>query len=192
MKPICTMNDKTATNYIEKILQHLGEPKRQGTEKTPDRFVKAMQFLTSGHSESAKTIIQSAIFEEDYHDMVIIKDIEFYSLCEHHLLPFYGKCHIGYIPNGKIVGLSKLPRVVNVFARRLQVQERLTKQISEAIQESLQPRGIGVVTHAHHFCMMMRGVEKQSSCTITSSMQGVFNNQETRQEFMSHIIKDRL
>lgn len=173
---------------IQKLLKDVGEdPQRDGLLKTPKRFVDSMKFLTSGYQMDVKAIIQKALFDVEYQDMVIVRDIEFYSLCEHHLLPFYGLCHVGYIPNGKVVGLSKIPRVVDAFARRLQVQERLTNQVGEALQQHLLPQGVGVVIEAYHLCMMMRGVEKQSSYTVSSSMQGVFRNLETREEFLSLI-----
>jgi len=173
---------------VGNLLRDLGEnPDREGLLKTPARFIDSMTFLTKGYKTSPEEILKKAIFHEDYQEMVIVRDIEVYSLCEHHLLPFYGRCHIGYIPNGRVVGLSKLPRVVDAFARRLQVQERLSNQISQAIQEHLKPLGVGVVIEAYHLCMMMRGVEKQSSYTLTSSMEGVFRNAETRSEFLSLI-----
>lgn len=175
-------------DHITEMISDVGEdPKREGLLKTPARFVDSFKFLTSGYKVDAGAIIKGAIFHEKYQEMVIVRDIEVYSLCEHHMLPFYGRCHIGYIPNGKVVGLSKLPRVVDAYARRLQVQERLTHQISEAIQTHLQPLGVGVVIEAYHLCMMMRGVEKQNSYTITSSMEGAFRNIETRNEFLSLI-----
>jgi GTP cyclohydrolase I len=170
------------------LLVNLGEdPSRDGLQKTPERVAKSLHFLTSGYHIDVRKIIEGALFDVDYQDMVIIRDIEMYSLCEHHMLPFYGRCHVGYIPKNKVVGLSKVPRVVEAFARRLQVQERLTHQIAESFQSILQPVGVGVVVEAYHLCMMMRGVEKQSSYTMTSSMQGSFRVPETRQEFLSLI-----
>lgn len=174
--------------YYSKIIEDLGEDvHREGLVKTPERAAKAMQFLTNGYHLDAKEILSSAIFKEDYSEMVIVKDIEVYSLCEHHLLPFYGKAHIGYIPDGYIVGLSKLPRVVDVFARRLQVQERLTHEILNIIDETLKPQGVAVVIEAAHMCMMMRGVEKQNSITTTSAFKGQFRKVETRNEFLQLI-----
>jgi GTP cyclohydrolase IA len=171
---------------VREQLLALGEdPDRDGLRRTPERVEKSMQWLTRGYGLSADEIIRGAMFEEDHHNMVIVKDIEMYSLCEHHMLPFFGKVHVAYIPNGRIVGLSKIPRVVEVFARRLQVQERLTEQIAQAIQQALEPAGVGVVIEAAHLCMMMRGVEKQSSKTITSAMRGVFlEDLRTREEFL--------
>ena len=174
---------------IEQLLKELGEnPKRQGLLKTPKRVSNAYQFLTQGYHQSADSIIQGALFEDSYSEIVIVKDIDFYSLCEHHLLPFFGKCHIGYIPNKKILGLSKIPRIVEVFSRRLQVQERMTTQIGEVLFKALQPQGVGVVCEARHLCMMMRGVEKQNSVATTSSMLGCFrSNAKTRDEFLKLI-----
>jgi GTP cyclohydrolase IA len=169
----------------EQLLQLGEDPSRDGLLKTPERVEKSLKWLTRGHSMSVEGVIGDALFEEDHHNMVIVKDIEMYSLCEHHMLPFYGKVHIAYIPNGKIVGLSKLPRVVEVFARRLQVQERLTEQIAASLMEVLEPQGVAVVIEAAHLCMMMRGVEKQNSRTITSAMKGVFlSDLRTREEFL--------
>ena len=167
-------------------LQLVGEdPEREGLLKTPERVAKAMQFLTHGYGLDPEVILRSALFEEDYSQMVLVRDIEIYSLCEHHMLPFFGKAHVAYIPNGRIVGLSKIPRVVDVFARRLQVQERLTLQIRDAIERVLRPEGVAVVIEAQHLCMMMRGAEKQNSHTTTSAMSGVFlDNDNTRAEFM--------
>lgn len=170
------------------ILELVGEdPNREGLVKTPERAGKAMQFLTQGYDLNAEDILRSAMFREDYSEMVVVKDIELYSLCEHHLLPFFGKAHIAYIPNGYIVGLSKLPRVVDVFSRRLQVQERLTDQILHCIQNTLQPQGAAIVIEARHMCMMMRGVQKQNSVTTTSAFTGQFERVETRNEFLNLI-----
>jgi GTP cyclohydrolase I len=179
--------DEIKSSY-ESILKNIGEDTtRNGIVKTPERAAKAMQFLTQGYNMDPKEILLGAMFEEPYDDMVLIKDIELYSLCEHHMLPFFGKVHVGYIPNGKIVGLSKIPRIVDVFARRLQVQERLTHDILECINDTLQPKGVGVVIEAQHMCMMMRGVQKQNSATTTSGFRGEFKNQETRSEFLKLI-----
>ena len=181
--------DDVADRYrglVREQLRLLGEdPERDGLLRTPERVEKAMAWLTRGYGLSVEDAIQGAVFEEDHHNMVIVKDIEMYSMCEHHMLPFFGKVHVAYIPNGRIVGLSKLPRVVEVFARRLQVQERLTEQIAGAIMDVLKPEGVGVVIEAAHLCMMMRGVEKQNSSTITSAMKGVFlEDLRTREEFL--------
>ena len=181
-----------ATDHIKKhyetIIDELGEDKsREGLLKTPERAAKAMQFLTQGYDVDASEILKGAMFAEDYDDMVIVKDIELYSLCEHHILPFFGKAHIAYIPNGHIVGLSKIPRIVDVFARRLQVQERLTHDILECINNTLKPQGVAVVIEASHMCMMMRGVQKQNSVTTTSGFRGAFENIETRTEFLKLI-----
>jgi len=179
--------DKIKSNY-ENILNLLGENKdRDGLLKTPERAAKAISFLTEGYDKNPHKILQSAMFEESYSEMVIVKDIELYSLCEHHLLPFFGKAHIAYIPNGHIVGLSKLPRVVDVFSRRLQVQERLTEQILDCINETLSPKGVAVVIEASHMCMMMRGVQKQNSSTTTSGFRGTFQETDTRNEFLKLI-----
>ena len=171
---------------VRRQLELLGEdPMREGLLKTPSRVSTALEFLTQGYDMSVEDVIGDALFEESHENMVMVRDIELYSLCEHHMLPFYGKAHIAYIPNGRIVGLSKLPRVVDVFARRLQVQERLTEQVAQALSDVLEPRGVGVVIEAFHLCMMMRGVQKQNSRTITSSLRGVFrNDQATRDEFL--------
>ena len=181
--------DDVADRYrglVREQLRLLGEdPERDGLLRTPERVEKAMAWLTRGYGLSVEDAIQGAVFEEDHHNMVIVKDIEMYSMCEHHMLPFFGKVHVAYIPNGRIVGLSKLPRVVEVFARRLQVQERLTEQIAGAIMDVLKPEGVGVVIEAAHLCMMMRGVEKQNSSTITSALCGVFRDDaRTREEFL--------
>jgi GTP cyclohydrolase I len=181
------VTEQIKTNY-EDIVHLLGEDKdREGLLKTPERAAKAMKFLTEGYEKDPKQILQSAMFEEDYNEMVIVKDIELYSLCEHHLLPFFGKAHIAYIPNGRIVGLSKLPRVVDVFSRRLQVQERLTEQILDCINNTLEPIGVAVVIEASHMCMMMRGVQKQNSTTTTSGFRGAFKETDTRNEFLNLI-----
>ncbi len=172
------------------VIEEIGEdPTRQGLLKTPYRSAKALQFLTQGYTQKVDEIVNGAIFDEEFDDMVIVKDIEFYSLCEHHILPFFGKCHVGYIPNKRIVGLSKVPRVIDMFARRLQVQERLTHQIAQAINEVLQPQGIAVFMEAQHMCMMIRGVEKERSSTFTNVMLGTFREEDsTRAEFF-HSIK---
>jgi GTP cyclohydrolase I len=172
--------------YAE-LLTRIGEdPMRDGLLSTPRRMEKSMAFLTRGYSQTVEQVLHDALFDVDYDEMVIVKDIEFYSLCEHHLLPFFGRAHIAYVPNGKVVGLSKIPRIVDVFARRLQVQERLTQQIADAIEEAIHPQGVGVVLEAQHLCMMMRGVEKQESATVTSAMLGAFKTQsQTRTEFLT-------
>ena len=176
-------------DLVERMLEFIGEdPRREGLLRTPQRVAKAMQFLTSGYSQDVKEVLNGAIFKERYNEMVIVKDIDFFSMCEHHMLPFFGKAHIAYIPNGKILGLSKVPRIVDVFSRRLQVQERLTQQIADTLFEALNPDGVGVVIEARHMCMMMRGVEKQNSVATTSAMLGVFRDDvKTRQEFLTLI-----
>lgn len=172
-------------SYYPAILRAIGEnPEREGLLKTPERVAKALQFLTHGYDVDAAEVLRSAMFQEDYSQMVVVKDIEVYSMCEHHMLPFFGKAHIAYIPDGYIVGLSKIPRVVDVFARRLQVQERLTNEIRDCIQETLQPAGIAVVMECKHMCMAMRGVQKQNSVTTTSAFTGAFQNDVTRSEFL--------
>lgn len=177
--------DKLAAHYTD-ILSLLGEnPQREGLVKTPMRVAKAMQVLTRGYTQDAKKVLTDALFEEKYSQMVIVKDIDFFSMCEHHMLPFYGKAHVAYIPNGHITGLSKIARVVDIYSHRLQVQERLTQQIKDCIQETLKPQGVMVVIEAKHMCMQMRGVEKQNSITTTSDYSGVFNSLNTRQEFMN-------
>jgi len=174
--------------HFSEVINLLGEDiTREGLVKTPERASKAMKFLTEGYEMDPKQILQSAMFTEDYNEMVIVKDIELYSLCEHHMLPFFGKAHIAYIPNGHIVGLSKIPRVVDVFSRRLQVQERLTEQILDCINDTLQPEGVAVVIEASHMCMMMRGVQKQNSTTTTSGFRGSFKETDTRNEFLKLI-----
>jgi GTP cyclohydrolase I len=187
-KELSAAEKKIAEN-IHAVLGHLGEdPNRQGLLKTPERVAKAYTFITQGYQQDARKILRSAMFDEDYSEMVLVKDIELYSLCEHHMLPFFGKAHIAYIPDGKIVGLSKIPRIVDVFARRLQVQERLTIEIRDAIQETLNPMGVAVVIEASHLCMQMRGVSKQNSATTTSAFSGVFlEDNKTRKEFISLI-----
>ena len=182
-------NIESLKEHYSKVLELIGEdPSREGLIKTPERVAKAMQFLTQGYEMNATEILQSAMFSEDYSQMVLVKEIEFYSLCEHHLLPFFGKAHIAYIPDGNIVGLSKLPRVVDAFSRRLQVQERLTNEIRDCIQDTLKPKGVAVVMEARHLCMQMRGVEKQSSLTTTSAFSGAFlESEKTRLEFMNLI-----
>jgi GTP cyclohydrolase I len=174
---------------VREMLIRLGEdPDRDGLVRTPLRMEKALQFFTSGHSQDPAEILKSACFEMSYDEMVVVKDIEIFSLCEHHVVPFFGKAHIAYVPNGKVIGLSKLPRLVDAFARRLQIQERLTGQIADAIQDSIDPLGIGVIIEARHLCMMMRGVEKQHSSAVTSAMRGIFRDQQkTREEFLSLI-----
>lgn len=174
--------------HVEELLRLIGEDSaREGLKKTPTRVGEAMQFLTQGYQQDAEEILRSALFEEDYRQMVVVKDIPFYSLCEHHLLPFFGKAHVAYIPNGKITGLSKIARVVDVFARRLQVQERMTTQIKDCIQQTLNPLGVMVVIEAEHLCMQMRGVQKPHAVTTTSDFTGAFNRAETREEFMNLI-----
>ena len=173
-------------DHYRQTLQLLGEdPEREGLLKTPMRVAKAMQFLTQGYTQDAHEVLRQALFREDYSQMVIVKDIDFFSLCEHHMLPFYGKAHVAYIPNGYITGLSKIARVVDIFAHRLQVQERLTLQIKQCIQDTLHPLGVMVVVEARHMCLQMRGVEKQNSITTTSEFSGAFNQAKTRQEFMN-------
>src|SRR6202162_2476931 len=183
---------KSIVDSVRKIIEAIGEdPNRDGLRRTPERFEKAFRFLTSGYQQDPEKLLNGAMFTVCYDQMVLVKDIEFYSLCEHHLLPFFGKCHVAYIPDKKGVGLSKIPRLVNMFARRLQIQERLTNQIASAIQQKIAPLGVGVVVEARHLCMVMRGVEKQNSQTVISAMLGAFrDNVETREEFLS-LIKDK-
>ena len=177
--------DELASHYTE-ILRLLGEdPSREGLEKTPMRVAKAMQVLTRGYSEDPHKVLTDALFEENYNQMVIVRDIDFFSMCEHHMLPFYGKAHVAYIPKGRITGLSKIARVVDIFSHRLQVQERLTEQIKDCIEQTLHPMGVMVVVEARHMCMQMRGVEKQNSITTTSAFSGAFNQAKTREEFMN-------
>lgn len=174
---------------VRAILSGLGEdPEREGLQRTPERVEKAMKFLTGGYTENIPKLVNGALFSVDYDEMVIVKDIEFFSMCEHHMLPFYGKAHVAYIPNGKVIGLSKIPRIVDVFARRLQVQERMTQEIAQTLMDILKPKGVAVACEAQHFCMMMRGVEKQHSATVTSAMLGEFRERkDTRDEFLSLI-----
>jgi GTP cyclohydrolase I len=184
---LVTAASLTTQELYRELLVRLGEdPTRDGLLDTPERMEKSMAFLTRGYAMDVKTVLHEALFEVEYDEMVIVKDIEFFSMCEHHLLPFFGKAHIAYVPNGRVIGLSKVPRVVDVFARRLQVQERLTTEIADAITEAIEPQGVAVILEAQHLCMMMRGVEKQHSATVTSAMRGVFKTQQqTRSEFLS-------
>jgi GTP cyclohydrolase I len=177
----------TIAPHIKEVLSQLGDdPTREGLKLTPQRVEKALKYLTSGYSTDIDSIVNGAIFNVQYDEMVIVKDIEFYSMCEHHMLPFFGKMHVGYLAKNKVLGLSKIPRIVDTFARRLQIQERLTQQVAQSLQEMLEPHGVGVICEASHFCMMMRGVEKQGSTTVTSTMLGSFRNRkETRDEFLS-------
>jgi GTP cyclohydrolase IA len=182
-----SLDSISTQDLYRELLIRIGEdPTRDGLLRTPERMEKSMKFLTRGYTMNVTEVLHEALFDVDYDEMVIVKDIEFYSMCEHHLLPFFGKAHIAYVPNGKVIGLSKIPRVVDVFARRLQVQERLTRQIGEAITDAIHPQGVAVILEAAHLCMMMRGVEKQHSSTVTSAMLGVFKTQlQTRNEFLS-------
>jgi GTP cyclohydrolase IA len=184
-----TLTSATFEDLVREMLVRLGEdPEREGLVRTPERVQKAFQFLTKGYSEDPEAMLKKALFTVTYDEMVIVKDVEMFSQCEHHMLPFFGKVHVAYIPNGKVIGLSKIPRLIEIFSRRLQIQERLTTQIAETIQKVIQPQGVGVVIEARHLCMMMRGVEKQHSAAVTSSMLGCFREeQETRQEFLSLI-----
>ena len=179
--------EETMAGHLRRVLALLGEdPKREGLRRTPERMERALRFLTAGYHQDPDKVINAALYSVPYDEMVIVKDIEVFSLCEHHLLPFFGKCHIAYIPNQKVVGLSKLPRLVNLYARRLQIQERLTSQIAQTIWERLEPQGVGVIVEARHLCMVMRGVEKQHSVAVTSAMLGCFRTDpETRQEFLA-------
>jgi GTP cyclohydrolase I len=186
---VTTLTSASFEELVREMIVRLGEdPQREGLARTPERVHRALEQLTKGYKEDAEAILRGALFNVSYDEMVIVKDIEMFSLCEHHLLPFFGKVHVAYIPNGRVIGLSKLPRLVEVFARRLQVQERLTTQIAETIQNAIEPQGVGVVIEARHLCMMMRGVEKQHSAAVTSSMLGCFRDcKETREEFLSLI-----
>jgi GTP cyclohydrolase I len=186
MTPKDRESEVSIASHVKEILTDLGEdPSREGLVRTPERAEKALRFLTSGYEMDVDQIVNGALFTSKYDEMVIVKDIEFFSMCEHHLLPFFGKMHVAYIPNSKVIGLSKIPRIVDMFARRLQLQERLTQQVAETLNEVLEPRGVGVICEARHFCMMMRGVEKQHSGTITSAMLGGFRRKDTRDEFLS-------
>jgi GTP cyclohydrolase IA len=186
VEPITLASASTQDLYRELLIRIGEDPNRDGLLRTPERMEKSMAFLTRGYAMDVSAVLHEALFDVDYDEMVIVKDIEFYSMCEHHLLPFFGKAHVAYVPNGKVIGLSKIPRLVDVFARRLQVQERLTTQIGEAITEAINPQGVAVILEAEHLCMMMRGVEKQHSSTVTSAMLGVFKTQlQTRNEFLS-------
>jgi GTP cyclohydrolase I len=184
--PESALHDASFEQVIREMISRIGEdPSREGLLSTPQRVAKSLAYLTSGYKLQPSDVLNGALFTVDYDEMVIVKDIEMFSMCEHHMLPFFGKVHIAYIPKGKVIGLSKLPRLVEVFARRLQVQERLTTQLAEAVQEIIQPQGVGVVIEARHLCMMMRGVEKQHSAAVTSAMLGSFRQQSTRNEFLS-------
>jgi len=187
-----TLTSASFEELARELIVRLGEdPAREGLVRTPERMRRAYEFLLKGYKEDAETMLKEALFTVTYDEMVIVKDIEMFSLCEHHMLPFFGKVHVAYIPNGKVIGLSKIPRLIEIFARRLQIQERLTTQIAETIQAAIQPQGVGVVIEARHLCMMMRGVEKQHSAAVTSSMLGSFRNEEeTRTEFLS-LIRNR-
>ena len=186
------LDERRICYHMREIIKLIGEdPNREGLRKTPERFEKALKFLTSGYLQNAENILNGATFSVAYDEMVVVKDIEFFSLCEHHLLPFFGKAHVAYLPTKKVIGLSKVARLVNMFARRLQIQERLTNQIASAIQQKIAPLGVGVVVEARHLCMVMRGVEKQNSQTVTSAMLGAFReNVQTREEFLS-LIRDK-
>ena len=186
-----TLTSASFEDLVQEMIVRLGEdPNREGLTRTPERVHKAMEFLTKGYSEDPEALLKGALFHEKYDEMVIVKDVEMFSLCEHHMLPFFGKVHVAYIPNGRVIGLSKIPRLIELFSRRLQIQERLTMQIAETIQKVIEPQGVGVVVEARHLCMMMRGVEKQNSSTVTSAMLGVFQKHNTRTEFLS-LIRER-
>ena len=191
-EPASVEQQESVADLVRRMFHMIGEdPNRDGLRRTPERFEKALRFLTSGYQQDPEKLLNGAMFNVCYDQMVLVKDIEIYSLCEHHMLPFFGKCHVAYIPDKKVVGLSKIPRLVNMFARRLQIQERLTNQIASAIQQNISPLGVGVVIEARHLCMVMRGVEKQNSQTVTSAMLGSFReNVQTREEFLS-LIRDK-
>jgi GTP cyclohydrolase I len=186
-----TADSENIADLVRRMLTQIGEdPDREGLRRTPERFEKALRYLTSGYRQDPATILNNAMFSVGYDEMVVVKDIEVYSLCEHHLLPFFGKCHVAYLPDKRVVGLSKIARLVNMYARRLQIQERLTNQIATTIQEQLKPQGVGVIIEARHLCMVMRGVEKQNSAAVTSAMLGAFReNKQTRDEFLSLVHK---
>ena len=185
LEPV-SLTSATFQELLRELLVRLGEdPARDGLTRTPERVQRSLEYLTKGYREDPERLLKGALFNVDYDEMVIVKDIEMFSLCEHHMLPFFGKVHVAYIPKGKVIGLSKIARLVEVFARRLQVQERLTRQIADAIHESIEPQGVGVIVEARHLCMMMRGIEKQHSSTVTSAMLGCFREKETRDEFLS-------
>jgi GTP cyclohydrolase I len=189
MMPASAIYNTTMEDIIRQLLAELGEdPSREGLLDTPNRVERSLRFLTSGYSADVDEVLNDALFTVDYNEMVIVRDIDFYSLCEHHLLPFFGKCHVAYIPQGRVLGLSKIPRLVEIYARRLQIQERLTNQIAETLRAKVQPMGVAVVMEASHLCMSMRGVEKQNSCAVTSAMLGVFREDaRTRSEFLDLI-----
>jgi GTP cyclohydrolase I len=185
MSQVASHDGSVIRDLVHEMLLHIGEdPKRQGLVKTPARFETSLRYLTQGYTTCVADVVNDAVFEEVHESMILVRDIELYSLCEHHLIPFFGKAHVAYLPQGKIIGLSKIPRIVDVFARRLQVQERLTDQVADALMQVLEPLGVGVVIEAYHLCMMMRGVEKQHSKTVTSSMRGAFLDGNTRDEFL--------
>jgi GTP cyclohydrolase IA len=188
---VMTPSGPSVADLMKEILEMLGEdPSREGLLHTPERYEKAMRFLTHGYEESLEQIVNGALFESNVDEMVIVKDIEFFSMCEHHLLPFYGKIHVAYLPKEKVIGLSKIPRIVNMFSRRLQLQERLTQQVAEAVESAISPRGVAVMAEARHFCMMMRGVQKQHSGAITSTMLGAFRSSKaTRDEFLALVAR---
>lgn len=187
IRPFVPEQTESVAEHIRRIIALLGEdPSREGLRRTPERFEKALRFLTSGYRQDPETILNGAMFSVCYDEMVVVKDIEIYSLCEHHLLPFFGRCHVAYIPSKKVIGLSKIARLVNMYARRMQIQERLTNQVAKAIEEKLSPHGVGVIIEARHLCMVMRGVEKQQSSAVTSAMLGAFReNKQTRDEFLA-------